>query len=513
MATIREILYQSTKGFSNRQISKSYMICRKTVGKYVTLAKEKGLNNNIDENLLNEIAIKVQEIVNETSKNKGTIMIDLNVYKDKIGAWLNERNITHTQIQRLLAGEGLNVSERSVNRFIKNNFANSKKYTVHLTTNPGQEGQVDFGYVGMMRNKEGNLRKTYAFVMTLSHSRHHYVEFVFSQNQVTWSQLHINAYKFFGGTPLRIILDNLKAGVIKPDIYDPTINETYSELSRFYGFAIDPAKAYKPEHKGKVERSIRIVKEQLIAGRSYIDINAANIEAIKWCSTEISHRICSSTGKKPIELFEQEEKVKLHTLPSGFFDIAEWSIAKVHRDHHFVIKGNFYSVPTRYIGEEISVRIGLKTVSAYCRYKIIKTHPRNFGKGQWITDLQDYPKAVLEYLEKTPGICLEIASTIGNATHQTIQYTLNHGTKVGLRKAQAILRLADKYGKERLEAACMRANQYNNYSYESLRKILSNKLDKIGSVNPLVAQTENLEEIAYIRSADEYSSDMEVNYV
>ena len=87
MATIREILYQSTKGFSNRQISKSYMICRKTVGKYVTLAKEKGLNNNIDENLLNEIAIKVQEIVNGTSKNKGTIMIDLNVYKDKIGAW------------------------------------------------------------------------------------------------------------------------------------------------------------------------------------------------------------------------------------------------------------------------------------------------------------------------------------------------------------------------------------------------------------------------------------------
>ena len=67
---------------------------------------------------------------------------------------------------------------------------------------------------------------------------------------------------------------------------------------------------------------MRIVKEQLIAGRSYIDINAANIEALKWCSTEISHRICSSTGKKPIELFEQEEKVKLLALPSGFFDIA-----------------------------------------------------------------------------------------------------------------------------------------------------------------------------------------------
>ena len=167
MATIREILYQSTKGFSNRQISKSYMICRKTVGKYVTLAKEKGLNNNIDENLLNEIAIKVQEIVNGTSKNKGTIMIDLNVYKDKIGAWLNERNITHTQIQRLLAGEGLNVSERSVNRFIKNNFANSKKYTVHLTTNPGQEGQVDRGGPSWLDRNAADLRINSMFKIKL----------------------------------------------------------------------------------------------------------------------------------------------------------------------------------------------------------------------------------------------------------------------------------------------------------------------------------------------------------
>ena len=124
-------------------------------------------------------------------------MEDINVHKDKIGTWLNERNITHTQIQRLLAEEGLSASGRSISRFIKNNFANSKKYTVHLVTNPGEEGQVDFGYVGMMRNNEGNLRKTYAFVMTLSHSRHRYVEFVFSQNQVTWVQLHINAYKFW----------------------------------------------------------------------------------------------------------------------------------------------------------------------------------------------------------------------------------------------------------------------------------------------------------------------------
>ena len=104
-----------------------------------------------------------------------------------------------------------------------------------------------------MQDAEGKNRKLYAFVMTLSHSRYRYVEFTFSKNQVSWAQLHINAFNFFSGVPNRIILDNLKAGII---IYDPTLNETYSELSRFYSFTIDPHKVFKPEHKGKVERSI-----------------------------------------------------------------------------------------------------------------------------------------------------------------------------------------------------------------------------------------------------------------
>ena len=360
----------------------------------------------------------------------------------------------------------------------------SIKYTVHLLTSPGQEAQVDFGYVGLMKSEAGISRKTYAFVMSLSHSRYRYVEFVFSQDQVTWAQLHINAYQFFGGVPLRIVLDNLKAGVLKPNIYDPTLNETYSELSRFYGFAIDPAKIFKPEHKGKVERSVRIVKEQLIAGRSYADISYANTEAMRWCKFEISHRICSSMGKTPIDVFEQEEKPQLLPLPSGFFDIPEWSVAKIHRDHHFVVKGNFYSVPTRYISNEINVRIGLKTVSAYYQNKIIKTHPRNYGKGQWITDQKDYPESALYHLENTSAICLELATSIGHATYQIIQCSVKSDTKVGLRKAQAILRLAEKYSKERLEAACLRASKYDNYTYNSLCNILSNELDKIKTPSP-----------------------------
>jgi transposase len=215
----------------------------------------------------------------------------LEKHRADIELLLKHPNMTNTQIKRILEELETSVSVSSIDRFISKSFPKLSKHTVRLKTESGKEGQVDFGYVGMMKDLGGSLRKTYVFVMILSHSRYRYVEFVNSQDQLTWVQLHINAFKFFSGVPSRIILDNLKAGVIKSDIYDPILNETYSELSRFYGFIIDPARAYKPEHKGKVERSIRIVKEQLIAGREYKDIGAANIKALKWCQDEISHRI------------------------------------------------------------------------------------------------------------------------------------------------------------------------------------------------------------------------------
>ena len=515
MPTIREVLYQYTKSISIRNIAKAFNMSKTTVIKYLNMAQKYGYNTKINDNELQEIALKVEDSLYKNKENKkvtASAMALLAPHQDLIKTWLSESSMTHSQIQRLLEKENVVVSRRSVSRFIQANLPKLPRYTIHIVTEPGKEAQVDFGYVGIMKDQIGKLRKTYVFIMTLSHSRYRYVEFVSSQNQLTWAQVHINAFEFFGGVPTIIVLDNLKSGVIKPDIYDPTLNETYSELSRFYSFAIDPTKTYTPEHKGKVERSVRIVREQLLAGKSYEDINEANIEAKKWCQEEISHRICSSTGAKPIDVFKNEEKVQLISLPLSSFDMPEWTIGKVHKDHHFVVKGNFYSVPTKYIGKEISIRIGLKTVSAYYEHRIIKTHPRNYGKGQWITDQKDYPEAVLYHLEKTPIVCLESAKSIGDATHRMVEFAVSLGTKIGLRKAQAILRLEEKYGKERLEQACNRAIHYHNYDYKAIVNILLNGIDQQVTSQTSITVIKDIGDSAYLRGEDEYVSDMEVNY-
>lgn len=111
---------------------------------------------------------------------------------------------------------------------------------MRIEVSAGEEAQVDFGSAGMMSDPDtGKKRRAHAFLMTLSYSRLHYVEFVFDQGQVTWVKCHMNAFEFFGGVPERIILDNLKSGILRPNTYDPVFNKTYAEYGKHYGFILD----------------------------------------------------------------------------------------------------------------------------------------------------------------------------------------------------------------------------------------------------------------------------------
>ena len=133
---------------------------------------------------------------------------------------------------------------------------------------------MDFGRTGFLYDpitqKE---RKSWAFIMSLSYSRHRFVRFVFSMDSPTWIDCHMRAFAFFGGVPATVVLDNLKSGVLKADIYDPTLNLAYADLERHYGFVADPAKVRSPKLKGKVERVVPVVRQHLLAGRSFKDLD------------------------------------------------------------------------------------------------------------------------------------------------------------------------------------------------------------------------------------------------
>jgi len=253
-----------------------------------------------------------------------------------------------------------------------------------------------------------------------------------------------------------------------------------------------------------------IVKQQLIAGRIYDNINHANESACNWCSNIIAHQVTRTTGKTPAELFTIEQPLLLK-LPSGNFDISIWGNALVHKDHHLVFMGNFYSAPTCYIGLEVSVRAGFKTLEIYHDNRLVKSHIKLQGKGNWQTDKNDYPIGALKFLEKTPEKCLEEAKDIGEGTLEIVKTILLRRSKQRLRKVQAILRLEDKYGKTRLENACLKAFIYENFTYEGIRTCLEKNLENINpEIIPVTKAANN--DNAYLRPASQYQSSMEAHY-
>jgi hypothetical protein len=508
MTEVQEVLHQWSQGRSERSIAKSLNMSRNTVRQILKQAKLVGLSPESEQKNFDEAANSLLKLREEQSTRNNPAQNHIKEQHDQIAAWLSMPYMTVNQMVRLFAEQNKKISEMSLRRYIKKHFPSlSVTTTMHLEVLPGNQAQVDFCYVGRMKDPlSGKTPKAYAFIVTLSFSRYRFVRFVFRQDIKTWIDCHIRAFHFFGGVPHTMLLDNLKAGVLLAEIYDPTINRSYAELERHYQFIADPTKVRTPEHKGKVERSVQIVRQQILAGRTFEDIEKANEYALKWCRDEIAHKVTRTTGKTPWELFNQIEKSTLKALPATDYECPVWQKAKAHRDHHLVFEGSFYSVPCQYVGKDVWVRATQRMVDVYYEEKKIKTHIRAHAKGQWTTDKQDYPKQTQSFLEKDAAHCLKEAKAIGAFVYELMEKTLERGSITNQRKAQAILRLAEKYDKDRFDGACKRLLRFENTRYKSLQRILEQGIDQEEKEeNPNHAVSASLKNGSYLRNLREFS--------
>jgi transposase len=233
-------------------------------------------------------------------------------------------------------------SYSAVYRFARKLKPVRPEVTVRVETKPGEEVQVDFGYAGMMIDPEtGQLRKTWVFVLTLSWSRHQYVEFVFDQKVETWLRLHRNAFAFLGGVPERVVIDNLKAGIAKSCWHEPQAQHAYRECAEHYNFLISPCRPRTPQHKGKVEKGgVHYVKRNFLGGRQATTITQANRDVLRWVQTTAGQRIHGTTKERPLDRFETEKAV-LRPLPPTPYDLTVWKQVKLHRDCHVVFAQSY----------------------------------------------------------------------------------------------------------------------------------------------------------------------------
>ena len=480
---IAEILEHWQAGRPIQSVARSLGLDRKTVRKYVALAQSAGFQPGVGQGPPDGWGIWLDQNclgLRERSR-RGPAGDELAALHDEIAKGLHDASPT-TVWRRLHRAGKLGASLSSFRRYVQSAVPEAPakpQITVRRPEPPaGEEAQVDYGLLGTWLNPlTGRRQAVNVFALVLSCSRHTFGHAVCCMDQQAWLESHIACFQFFGGVPSRLVPDNLKTGVLKADLYDPAFNRGYEELARHYGFLIDPARAAKPTDKPRVERVVPFIRNDFWQGRSFSSLAEINAALEDWCINVAGQRIHGTTRQRPIEVFREVEQAALRPLPEAPFELATWSEAKVAKDCHIQVASAWYSVQHEYRGKTVAVRLTPRLVQCYLAYKLIKTHLR-VPKGQRSTDWDDYPPELAAFFRRTPDWCLEQARALGPAVSEAVATVLEVHALHRLRQAQGIVRLADKYGVARLNAACIRANAFGDPGYRTVKSILERGLDK-----------------------------------
>jgi transposase len=482
MNYLRDIIHRLRCGESQRRIARDTAISRPTIQKYGMLAEREGFLRPDTDLPDDATLLAVLGAPPRPPRTPSSVEPYAEIVQE-----LLEQHVEMTAIlDRLRQNYGYSGSYSAVRRYVHQIRPRTPEVMVRVQTLPGEEAQVDFGPVGKLCDPaSGRLRTAYAFVATLSYSRHQYAELVFEQKVSTWIALHRHAFESWGGVPKRIVPDNLKAAVLQVLVDDVVLAEPYRRMAQHYGFMISPTRPGTPRHKGKVENGIHYVERNFMAGQEFADIRLANARLTNWVREKAGTRNHGTTHQPPLLLFSQQEQAALLPLPPEPFTLCEIKPVKVHIDCHVTIAGSYYSVPFRYVGQTLDAHIGERVVQLFSAQQLIASHERSLKPGTWHTRLEHYPADKAAYLERTPTRCREIAARLGPATSQVVETLLAERPLDRLRSAQGILRLQESVGAQRLEAACARALHFDAVSYREIKAILNAALDQ----EPLPGET------------------------
>lgn len=475
---VNEILIHWHAGRSQRELAASLGVDPKTVRKYTAPAIAAGLvpgGPPLPPARWSELVREwFPQLADTTLRQVSWPRIA--VHHETIAGLLGEVSVS-TIHQRLRDEHGLTASLASLRRYVRANLAEQARRAAVTVPRPpvapGSEGQVDYGLLGRWFDPAAQrLRRVWAFVLVLACSRHLFVRPVLRMDAAAWVAAHVAAFEFFGGCPTRLVPDNLRTGVDRPDLYDPKLNRSYAELAEHYGVLIDPARRGRPKDKPRVERPMPYVRDSFWAGRSFASLEQMQAAAETWARQVAGRRSCRPLeGAAPLAVFEAVEAPALHPLPATPFELANWSTPKVGPDCHVKVGRTLYSVPWRFIGRRLDARATERRVELFCDGRLVKTHPvRDGGR---VTDFADYPEEKIAFHMRTPTWCRARAGEIGPACARLVDELLALNALYRLRSAQGVLGLADRYDPGRLERACRRALDVGDPSYRTVRGILA----------------------------------------
>lgn len=487
---VTEILVHWYAGRTLSEIARGLGVDRKTIRKYIAPAVGAGMVPGGPEVAQEQWAAWVREWFPELVRPeaRSDVFTEIAGFHERIAEGLTTNTLS-TVWQRLRDGEGLRASLTSMRRYVRAALPELVKPTAVTVFKedppPGDEAQIDYEYLGPWENPlTGKHHRVWGFLMVLAHSRHLFLRPVLAMTLAVWIECHIAAFEFFGGVPSRLVVDNLRAGVLKPDLYDPKLNRTYAELAAHYGALVDPARAGHPKDKPRVERMVPFARDSFFRGSAFASYDQMVGDATQWSVSVAGHRACRPlAGLQPFDVFLSREQEALLPLPRQAFAMVDWVTPMVAPDCRASVLGALYTVPWQHIGQQLDARATAKTVEFFHNAQLVKTWVRG-PKGSNNVDWSDYPPDKIAFLQRTPAWCRRRAAEAGPWVAAVVNDMLSVNVLHRLRAAQGILRLGERYGNERLDAACELALGAGDPKYKTIKGVLESGYDRAGREQP-----------------------------
>jgi transposase len=497
------------RGLSQREIERVTGIDRKTIRLYQQRMAGEDSNSSRAATGSDQISPPRPPAFGQTAPPRPpatqTVPSECEPYREFIESQLRLRRNLTAIYQDLVDRYGFTAKYGSVKRFARRLTFHEPEQFDRLEFGPAEEAQVDYGEgAPTLDPATGRYRRPRLFVMTLRYSRRSFRRVVWKSSQQAWADLHAQAFAYFGGTPCYVVLDNLKEGVIKPDLYEPELNTVYAAMLAHYGVVADPARIRDPNRKGSVENAIQHTQNTALKGRRFESLQAQNDHLEHWESNWASKRIHGS-AKRQVEAMFEEERTHLRALPLTPFRTFKDLVRTVSDDTSVRVDHSSYAARPAAIGSQVMVRLYERSLEIrdLTSHALLRTHVRSDVPGSVHIPNAERP---FNPSRETKSILLQ-ARQIGPATERLCKDLFATEGRVGQRRLWGIVGLARKYPASVVEQACAVALQEGIHSYPQIKQLAHAAFEiAIERLNDAVHQKlDRVQQHNLIRTANDYA--------
>jgi transposase len=395
-------------------------------------------------------------------------------YGHLIEQWQEENLSAQRIYQDLKVETDYEGSYESVKRYARKLRERNELPFRRMEVEFGEEAQVDYGTGAWVVDSNGKKHKTHVLRVVLSASRKGYSEASYHQDTESFIRGIENAFRTFGGVPKTVVIDNLRAGVLHADLYEPELNPKLRDFACHYGCCILPSRVRTPRHKGKVEGAVKYVQNNALKGRKFRSLCDQNEFLKKWEQQTADQRIHGTNRQQVRRMFELE-KQHLQTLPPMLFEVFSESKRKVHRDGHIEVARSYYSVPAEYVRREVWVRYNARTVTVFdLHMNQIAFHSR-VEEGRFSTQNTHIPPEKISNPERGNVWMLKHADRIGNDTGEWARMMLKNRGIPGVRVLNGLLQISSKHSCSAMNAACRKARESGAFHLHELKHIIESQ--------------------------------------